>query len=71
MHFGDAIRELRRKGLLSQHDFADAIGVSFATVSRWECGKSKPNYKAMKQLDNYCKLHNIDFDIAEWLKEDR
>ena len=70
MLFSDAIRELRRKCLLSQHDFADALGVSSVTVNRWECGKSKPNYKAMKRIDNYCKLHKIDFNIAEWLEED-
>ena len=54
MKFAEEIRDLRRKCLLSQVDFAKEIGVSFSTVNRWETGKSKPNYKALKRIDEYC-----------------
>ena len=50
---------------MSQEDFAKAIGVSFATVNRWETGKAKPNLKTMKLIDEYCKRNLIDFDISE------
>lgn len=39
---GDAIKKLRLELGYSQQEFAAAIGVSFATVNRWENGKAKP-----------------------------
>ena len=52
---------------MSQEAFAQIIGVSFSTVNRWECGKAKPSYKAMNQIDRYCKASSIDFDISKSL----
>ncbi len=60
MGFSEEVKELRHKCLLSQTDFAKAIGVSFSTVNRWETGKSKPNYKALKRIDEYCKKNLFD-----------
>lgn len=48
---------------LNQSDFAKEIGVSFATVNRWETGKSIPSLKTMKRIDNYCKCNGVNFDI--------
>ena len=56
---------IRRKAFLTQEDFAKEIGVSFATVNRWETGKARPNLKTMKLIDDYCKRNEIDFDISE------
>ena len=56
---------------MSQSDFANILGVSFTTVNRWETGKSKPSYKAMKTIDSYCKENGIDFDVSkEFAEED-
>ena len=70
MKLADAIKHLRRKCLLSQTDFAKEIGVAFSTVNRWETGKSKPNYKALKRIDEYCKKNSIDFCCSELIQED-
>ena len=70
MSFGSDIKSVRQKSLLSQEAFAQELGVSFATVNRWESGKSKPSYKAMKQIDDFCKSHNIDFDITKEIVEE-
>lgn len=67
MSFSNDIKMIRQKSLLSQADFAQAVGVSFTTVNRWECGKSKPSYKAMKQIDEFCKANSIAYDITEQL----
>ena len=45
--------------------FAKELGVSFATINRIESGKSKPTYKTMKLIDDYCKKNAIDFDITK------
>lgn len=69
MSFCDDIRELRQKCFLSQEAFAKELGVSFATVNRLESGKTKPTYKTMKLIDDFCKKQGINFDIRLELKE--
>ena len=58
MDFATTVKELRRKCLLSQMDFAKEIGVSFSTVNRWETGKTVPNFKTMKRIQSFCKYTN-------------
>ncbi|MBR2312419.1 MAG: helix-turn-helix transcriptional regulator [Clostridia bacterium] len=62
MRFCEAIKKLRQYILLSQEAFGKEIGVTFATVNRWESGKTLPNYRALKQIEELCKKHNIDFE---------
>ena len=69
MGFCDDIREIRQKCFLSQEAFAKELGVSFATVNSWESGKTKPTYKTMKLIDDFCKSRSIDFDIRHELEE--
>lgn len=65
MIFAEKIKQIRQQRFLSQEAFAKELGVSFATVNRWESGKTKPTYKTMKLLDDYCRCNNIDFDIMK------
>ena len=65
MSLGNDIKLLRQRCLLSQQDFAKELGVSFATINRIESGKSKPTYKTMKLIDDYCKKNAIDFEITK------
>ena len=67
MDFCKDIKLIRQKSLLSQEAFAKTLGVSFTTVNRWESGKSKPSYRTMKLIDDFCKEHNIDFNAEEVL----
>ena len=67
MSFAEDIKKLRLSAILTQEEFAKEVGVSFATVNRWETGKQKPTIKAMKLIDEYCKKNDIDFNIAEKL----
>ncbi len=68
MGFCDDIKVIRQECFLSQETFAKELGVSFATVNRWESGKTKPTYKTMKLIDDFCRNHNIDFDIRRELE---
>ena len=47
---GAKIRTLRKQLGLTQEEFAHEIGVTFATVNRWENGKSKPSRLALRRL---------------------
>ena len=69
MEFCDDIRVIRQKCFMSQEAFAKELGVSFATVNRWESGKTKPTYKTMKLIDEFCKKNNLNFDIRRELEE--
>lgn len=52
MEYKDAIKELRKRMLVSQSELAKILGVSFATVNRWEQGLHQPTYKAKRKLRN-------------------
>jgi DNA-binding transcriptional regulator YiaG len=40
---------------LSQEDLARELGVSFATVNRWENRQTKPSKLAKAQLEAFCQ----------------
>ena len=56
MSFSNDIKTIRHKCLMSQTEFAEALGVAFTTVNRWEKSKALPNYQTMKRLVEYCKV---------------
>jgi DNA-binding transcriptional regulator YiaG len=60
MDISEAIKNVRLESILSQDAFAKEIGVSQITITRWETGKSVPNYSAMKRLLAYCEQNNIN-----------
>lgn len=39
---------------MSQEDLARQLGVSYATVNRWENGHSRPSKLAVAQLSAFC-----------------
>ncbi len=65
MGFSEDIKLLRHEFLLSQEAFAKELGVSFATVNRWETGKTQPTYKTLRTIKEYCKKNNVEFPIEK------
>ena len=59
MDYRTAIKELREKLLVSQNGLAKMLGVSFATVNRWENGRYEPNYKAKRKLRDLFEKNGI------------
>ena len=49
--FIESVKSLRETLRMSQEDLAKELGVSFATVNRWENGKTQPSKLAKKQLE--------------------
>ncbi len=47
---GTKIKTLRKTLGLTQEEFAHEIGVTFATVNRWENSKSEPSRLALRML---------------------
>ena len=48
------VKEVRRQLAISQEDLARELGVSYATVNRWENSQAKPSKLARAQLDAFC-----------------
>lgn len=52
--FSERVKKVRSKLNLSQEDLSHAIGVSFATINRWENRKTLPSKLALKQFNSFC-----------------
>lgn len=59
MDFKDKIIYARAKLKITQYALAKELGVSFATVNRWENGYTKPNKTAIINFNEFCKDKNI------------
>lgn len=46
----EEIKQYRKRNRISQGEFGDLLGVSAATVSRWETGKDKPTYRHLMDI---------------------
>lgn len=54
MDYKTLIKELRNKMLLTQEEFAKFLGVSIASVARWETGVNEPTMKIKRKIRNLC-----------------
>ena len=62
MNFADKVKYVREQLDLSQEKLAVLLGVSFATVNRWEKGRAMPSYVAQEKFNLLCKDNGIKFD---------
>lgn len=65
MTYAKAIKKLRSKMLLTQMEFAQLLGVSFASINRWETGRFEPTMRVKRELkklfdENGIKLEDDD-----------
>lgn len=59
MDFAEKVKFVRTKLNLSQEELAHKLGVSFATINRWENGSYNPSRLARKAFDNFCVENEI------------
>ena len=50
MDYKVMIKALRNKMFLTQTEFAKELGVSIASVARWELGENEPTMKIKKKV---------------------
>lgn len=62
MKYSVAIKTLRKRMLVTQSELADILGVSFASVNRWENNEHEPTMKIKRKLANLFKEHNISIE---------
>ena len=56
---GKFIAEMRKQQNLTQREFADILGISDKTVSKWECGNGMPELSFMQPI---CKILKINLN---------
>lgn len=62
MTYAEAIKKLRSKMLLTQMELAQFLGVSFASINRWETGRFEPTMKIKRKLAPLFKEHGIEVE---------
>lgn len=69
-NFPETVKKVRRQLALSQEELAHALGVSFATVNRWENGRTVPSKLAQRQFEQFCKdnVKKGSLDMHEVIK---
>lgn len=66
MDFAATVKMARNKLKMSQEGLARALNVSYATINRWENGRTHPNKMAKQVFLSFCKQNNIVFqDLIE------
>ncbi len=55
MDFKKIVKELRTKLIMTQEEFATLLGVSFASINRWETGKHEPTIKIKRKIVELCE----------------
>lgn len=65
MFFCDAVKKVREIQGYSQEQLARELNVSFATINRWENGKTEPSRLALNNFMNFCRNNNLDLQEDE------
>ena len=65
MKSSDIIKDIRSRLNLSQTEFAEKLGVSFATLNRWEKGHHEPSKIALGNIKRICADNDIDYTQFE------
>jgi putative transcriptional regulator len=59
-----SIRELRRNMRMTQEELAHTLGITVATVNRWENGHAKPSKLARKAIERLVQYRTDSGDVS-------
>lgn len=62
MDFSNIIKNIRTSLKLSQEELARELGVSFATINRWENEKSTPSRLALVAVKDFCNKKGLIYE---------
>ncbi len=60
MDWSKCIKKLRNNLLVTQSELAKILGVSFASINRWENGHHEPTMSVKRKIRQLCLEHDID-----------
>ena len=59
MDFPTIVKYAREQLGMSQEEMAHVLKISFATINRWENGKTHPNKMAKSVFFDYCERNGV------------
>lgn len=62
MDYSTLLKDIREKLLLTQTELAEKLGVSFASVNRWENSRTEPTIKAKRKIRELCLKNKIEIE---------
>lgn len=62
MDYSTLLKDIREKLLLTQTELAEKLGVSFASVNRWENSRTEPTIKAKRKIRELCLKNKIEME---------
>ena len=62
MNYPSLIKTIRETLLVTQAELAQMIGVSFATVNRWENGHFEPSIRQKRMIRQICQKNHIHYE---------
>ncbi|MDD6917727.1 MAG: helix-turn-helix transcriptional regulator [bacterium] len=62
MDYSVIVKRIRETLLITQVELAEQLGVSFATVNRWEKGHHEPTITQKRKIRDFCKKHGIAWE---------
>lgn len=62
MEFSEKVKYVRMKLLLTQEALAKKLGVSYATVCRWENGNREPQIVSQGKFYAFCESKGVEFE---------
>ena len=62
MTYSEQVRIIRQRLLITQTELAEMLGVTFASVNRWENGRHEPTTKQKRALKELCKKKKIKWE---------
>lgn len=60
--FSEQVKYVRKLLNMSQNKLAQTLGVSFATINRWENSKNVPSQLAQNTFYDFCENNFIDLE---------
>lgn len=63
MTYSEQIKKIRQELLVTQTELAEMLGVTFASVNRWENGHHEPTIKQKRAIREFCKKKKIKWEI--------
>ena len=65
MDYKYLVKQLRNKLIITQTELAELLGVSFASINRWENGKYEPTRLVKEKIRLICEQNNIQMEVVK------
>ena len=63
MNYSEQVKKIRVELLVTQEELASMLGVTFATLNRWENGHHEPSMKQKRTLREFCRKNKVSWEV--------